>query len=79
MYRGKCPLCSAQLELGINDMVRCSNQDHFSLSRVAFEHAWEVYDASKRGVPDTTQLIRDLGVEEEVKKILEAKENEPAK
>ena len=77
MYRGKCPLCNAQLELGINDMVRCSKEDHFALSRVAFEHAWEVYDASARGIPDTNQLIVNLGVLEEVTKILEEKENEP--
>jgi len=77
MYRGKCPLCSAQLELGVNDMVRCSKDDHFALSRIAFEHAWEVFDASARGIPETVQLVKALGVEDEVKKILEAKENEP--
>ena len=68
MYRGKCPLCSAQLELGINDIVHCSKEEHFSISRIAFEHAWEVFDASARGLLETVQLIKDLGVADELEK-----------
>ena len=71
MYRGKCPLCSAQLELREKDILHCSKADHFVIFRMDFEKAWGTFDASQGDADDTKRLLADLGVVETVEAIVE--------
>jgi hypothetical protein len=69
MYRGKCPLCGAQLEISAGDKVKCSQADHFSVDRLEFEKAWSVFDNSPRKEADTQALYEALGAGDYYRKL----------
>lgn len=56
-YRGKCPICSGQLEVGPDDVLFCTKRPHYQVRRLAFELAWGKYDA---GTMDADALVHWL-------------------
>lgn len=56
-YRGKCPVCSGQLEQ-VAGMLQCS--DHFSIDQAVFERLWDAYEASPQSVKDGETLLELL-------------------
>lgn len=61
-YRGKCPCCSAQLELeAAGDTLKCP-VDHYVISRYVFEAAWDEYETSG-GTPFDAEALLDILLE----------------
>lgn len=54
IFKGKCPLCSAQLveDEQNNEFVVCSkNPKEYRIKKVDFEAAWEEFEKSIRATP----------------------------
>ena len=58
-YRGKCPVCSGQLkETKEGDGLYCDDHpDHYRVLKMIFEAAWDKWEASKRTIANTEDLM----------------------
>lgn len=58
-YNGKCPVCSGQLEVDGN-LLKCMEEDHYVISQIIYEAAWEEYDSSAGTPLDAEALLQIL-------------------
>jgi len=59
-FRGKCPVCSAQLDEYVPNLRCREHPEHFAIRKDVFERAWGLYEGGKRTLTEGEALLSAL-------------------